>query len=460
MRSARVLVLAVSAVSGAATVVAALLPQPDFAYRLPAPRVAFATAVPLIALAAGFSVFGRLLRRACLTELALACSLGLLALSELTFMTIPVLMERVQPDLSVWGAQAGGACGAVLFAVAAFAPRRGVRRLRLALAASGTAMTTLLLLIAVLAVSFASRLPKVPAATAQNLLARPDLHTDAVLPALEIIVAAIYGLAAAGFLRRSGQSDDEFFGWLAAAAVLAAAAYVNSFLYQDSYAQFVSIGDVFSLSFYAVLLAGSAREIWSHWRAVSEAAVLEERRRIARDLHDGPAQELAYLLRHLNSLDGTVDKETKAGLRQAAERAHLEVRQAISTLATSRRQSVNVAIAQAVGEVAARDHVKLELDVVPGIWLSANRAEALVRIACEAVSNAARHSGAGRVSLSLRRDGSRVRLRVSDNGCGFDPAVPADGFGLTSMHDRASSVGGDLRISSQPGHGTEVEATL
>ena len=461
MRSARVLVLAVSAVSGAATVVAALLPQPDFAYRPPAPRVAFATAVPLIALAAGFSVFGRLLRRACLTELALACSLGLLALSELTFMTIPVLMERVQPDLSVWGAQAGGACGAALFAVAAFAPRRGVRRLRLALAASGTAMTTLLLLIAVLAVSFASRLPKVPAAaTAQNLLARPDLHTDAVLPALEIIVAAIYGLAAAGFLRRSGQSDDEFFGWLAAAAVLAAAAYVNSFLYQDSYAQFVSIGDVFSLSFYAVLLAGSAREIWSHWRAVSEAAVLEERRRIARDLHDGLAQELAYLLRHLNSLDGTVDKETKAGLRQAAERAHLEVRQAISTLAASRRQSVNVAIAQAVGEVAARDHVKLELDVVPGIWLSANRAEALVRIACEAVSNAARHSGAGRVSLSLRRDGSRVRLRVSDNGCGFDPAVPADGFGLTSMHDRASSVGGDLRISSQPGHGTEVEATL
>ena len=461
MRSARVLVLAVSAVSGAATVVAALLPQLDFAYRPPAPRVAFATAVPLIALAAGFSVFGRLLRRACLTELALACSLGLLALSELTFMTIPVLMDRVQPDLSVWGAQAGGACGAALFAVAAFAPRRGVRRLRLALAASGTAMTTLLLLIAVLAVSFASRLPKVPAAaTAQHLLARPDLHTDAVLPALEIIVAAIYGLAAAGFLRRSGQSDDEFFGWLAAAAVLAAAANVNSFLYQDSYAQFASIGDVFSLSFYAVLLAGSAREIWSHWRAASEAAVLEERRRIARDLHDGLAQELAYLLRHLNSLDGTIDKETKAGLRQAAERAQLEVRQAISTLAASRRQSVNVAIAQAVGEVAARDHVKLELDVVPGIWLSANRAEALVRIACEAVSNAARHSGAGRVSLSLRRDGSRVRLRVSDNGCGFDPAVPAGGFGLTSMHDRASSVGGDLRISSQPGHGTEVEATL
>jgi len=461
MRSARVLVLAVSAVSGAATVVAALLPQSDLTYRLPALRVAFATAVPLIALAAGFSVFGRLLRRACLTELALACSLGLLALSELAFMTIPVLLEHVQPDLSVWAAQAGGACGAALFAVAAFTPRRGVRGLRLALAASGTAMTTLLLLIAVLAVSFASRLPKVPAAaTAQNLLARPGLHADAVLPALEIIVAAIYGLAAAGFLRRSERSDDEFFGWLAVAAVLAAAAYVNSFLYQDSYAQFVSIGDVFSFSFYAVLLAGSAREIWSHWRAVSEVAVLEERRRIARNLHDGLAQELAYLLRHLNSLDGTVDKETKAGLRQAAERAQLEVRQAITTLAASHRQSVNVAIAQAVGEVAARDHVKLELDVVPGIWLSATRAEALVRIACEAVSNAARHSGAGRVSLSLRRDGSRVRLRVRDNGSGFDPAVPAGGFGLTSMHDRASSVGGDLRISSQPGHGTEVEATL
>jgi hypothetical protein len=57
-------------------------------------------------------------------------------------------------------------------------------------------------------------------------------------------------------------------------------------------------------------------------------------------------------------------------------------------------------------------------------------------------------TGAARVSLSLQRRGSRVRLCVTDDGTGFDLAAPADGFGLTSMRERASSVGGALRISS------------
>jgi signal transduction histidine kinase len=104
--------------------------------------------------------------------------------------------------------------------------------------------------------------------------------------------------------------------------------------------------------------------------------------------------------------------------------------------------------------------VGLELDLVSGIRLSAARAEALVRIACEAVTNAARHSGASRVILNLERDGSRVRLRVSDGGRGFDTTVPRAGFGLISMRERARSVGGELRISSAPGRGSEVEAAL
>jgi signal transduction histidine kinase len=235
---------------------------------------------------------------------------------------------------------------------------------------------------------------------------------------------------------------------------------VDYFLFPALYLHFVSLGDVFLLCFCVVLLGGSVRDNWSYWRAAPEAAVLAERRRIARDLHDGPVQELAYLMRNIDSLNGTVDKETKAHLRHAAERAELDVRLAIDAIAAPRSQSVNTAIAQATGEVAARDHIKLELDVVPGIQLPAPRADALVRIACEAVSNAARHSGAAQVSLSLQRQGKGVRLRVSDNGDGFDPRFRVDGFGLTSMRDRAASVGGDLRISSVPGRGTEVEVQL
>jgi signal transduction histidine kinase len=327
-------------------------------------------------------------------------------------------------------------------------------------AASQAALIMALLVIAIVVNSLAARLPRVSAAAPQDLLAAPGLHVDVALSAPKIVTAASYCSAVVGFLRRSRRSHDEFSEWLAVAAVLGAAAYVNYLLYPYSSSQLTSIGDAFRLCFYAVVLAGLAREAGSYWRAMSEAAIRQERWRIAADLHDGLAQDIAYLARNLGSMDGAADQETMAQLRQAAERAHLEVRLAIGTLAASRSQSVNAAIAQAVGEVAARDHVKLELDVVPGIRVSATRAEALVRIASEAVGNAARHSGSDSVSVSLQRQGSRVRLRVSDHGTGFDPALPGAGFGLTSMHERASAVGGDLRISSLPGYGTEVEATL
>jgi signal transduction histidine kinase len=461
VRGIRISVYAVAAVSAAVTVAVALFPTIDPASSALSLRVAICTAPSLIALAAGFLVLGRFRRRGCLNDLVLACSLGTLALSGLAFVTVPLVLQRFWPDLWVWAALAGGALGAVLLALAAFVPRRRLRRPGIALAASAAAVTATLLLIAVLAEASAARLPVMPAATTgYDPPVRPDLDIAAVLPAVEVAVAAIYGLAATGFLRRSGRFHDEYFGWLAVSAVLAAIAHVDYFLFPALYLHFVSLGDVFLLCFCVVLLGGSVRDNLSYWRAAPEAAVLAERRRIARDLHDGPVQELAYLMRNIDSLNGTVDKETKAHLRSAAERAELDIRLAIDAIAAPRSQSVNTAIAQATGEVAARDHIKLELDVIPGIQLPAPRADALVRIACEAVSNAARHSGAAQVSLSLQRQGKGVRLRVSDNGDGFDPRFRVDGFGLTSMRDRAASVGGDLRISSVPGRGTEVEVQL
>jgi signal transduction histidine kinase len=144
----------------------------------------------------------------------------------------------------------------------------------------------------------------------------------------------------------------------------------------------------------------------------------------------------------------------------AVERAQLESRRAIHALAPPRNQAVEVALAEAAVEIAERFRMELELDLVPGVRLSPTRAEALVRIACEALTNAARHSGARRVTIRLERDGSLVRMRVSDRGCGFDTTFPAGGFGLNSMRDRARSVGGELRICSAPGRGSEVEVAV
>jgi signal transduction histidine kinase len=204
------------------------------------------------------------------------------------------------------------------------------------------------------------------------------------------------------------------------------------------------------------------REIWSYWKRLSERAVVDERQRIARDLHDGLAQELAYLVRNLDSLDDESREEragTIARLRDAIERAQLESHRAINVRASPHAEPVEVALAEAATSVADRFHLGLELDLVPGVKLSAAREDALTRIACEAVTNAGRHSGAGQVNLELERDGTRLRLRVSDHGCGFDTSA-VSGFGLVSMGERARAVGGELQISSVPGGGSVVEVVL
>ncbi len=158
-------------------------------------------------------------------------------------------------------------------------------------------------------------------------------------------------------------------------------------------------------------------------------------------MHDGLAQELAYLTRNLDALTGSVEQETLSRLRGATERAQQESRLAISRLATLNRLTVEDELADAAGEAAKRFGVALQLDLLPGIRLPQPHADALVRIACEAVTNAARHSGARRVSLSLRRHGSRVRLRVSDSGSGFDSAGPAAGY-RARLDARACQLGG------------------
>ena len=152
------------------------------------------------------------------------------------------------------------------------------------------------------------RLPSVVTVAAPAGM-RPVLHAAPSLTALDMVAAVLTALAAAGYLLRFRRSGDEFFGWLGVAAVFAVAAQVNYALYPSLYTHVVSAGDAFRLCFYAVLFVGSVREVWSHWVGLSDARVASERRRIARDLHDGLAQELAYLTRHLDSLEGDVEVE-------------------------------------------------------------------------------------------------------------------------------------------------------
>lgn len=458
MRGARTAVLVTAAVSCAATTAIALLPGLAFGYLRPQLHVALETAASLIALLAGFLVYGRFRRRGQVDELVLACALAVLAVANLVPVAVQAGAGRAPGALSVWIELSGRWVGAVLFACAAFAPRRRLRRPAVAVFWAGwlTAGALLACFLAAVATwpaihDLAPSLPVTPA--------RPDLDAHPALITLQLTAALAYAAAAAGYLAGSRRHRDEFFGWLAIAAALASASHVNYLLYPSFYFQWVYTGDVFRIASYAVLLTGSMREISSYWHALSQAAVAAERRRIARDLHDGVAQEVAYLARNLDSLHGDT-AAVLARLRRAAERAQLEARQAISTLAAPTGQSLTATLAAAAGDIAERFRVGLDLDLAEEVRLPQARADALVRIACEAVANAARHSGTSRVGLALERAGSRVMLRVSDSGCGFDATDTGGGYGIVSMRERALSVGGEVRIFSAAGFGSRVEVRM
>jgi signal transduction histidine kinase len=437
------------------TAALALAPQLHLGYPQQAADLALDTVASVIGLLAYFLVFARLRRRSRLNEILLACAFAALALSSLFLCTVPAVAGWAPDDLTVWVAPVANSFGALLLALGAFLPGRQLRPPGPRLIVVASAAATALLVVMVLVPAFARPLP--PRVVASLAAGSAGLHVAQFSP--QLAAAVLYGVAAAGFWRCSRRSRDEFLGWLALAAILAATSQVN-YLLSAASTQSLYGGDVFRCLFYAVLFFGSLREIRSYWRALSKTAVLAERQRIARELHDGVAQELAYLARNLESLDDRADADGLDRMRRAVERARLESRRVISAVAAPSSQAFEVVLAEATIEVAERYQVKLDLDLTSDIRLPAPRREALVRIACEAVSNAARHSGAGRVDLRLERDGSGVRLRVCDQGRGFDPADPGGGFGLRAMRERARSVDAELVISSAPGHGSRVEVIL
>lgn len=443
-------VLATAVISGVATVVIVLLPQLHAGYKWSSLHVALDATASLIALLAASLAVGRLWRHTLLNELLLVSALAVRALSDLFFGTLPILGSSGVPEPMVWASLAASMLGALLFALAAFAPRRELHKPAFLLVGGTVGITAAVMLASVLVIVLTARAPHVPL----------GLHEQPVLIAPQIVMAALYGLAAVGFLSRSERFGDEFLGWLAIAAVLATASRIDYALYPVFDSDSAYTGEVFRLLFFAILFIGSMRELRSYWRAWSDAAVLEERRRVARDLHDGLAQELAYITRNLDLPDADIGGETLGRLRRAAERAHVEYRRAIRALAAPNKHALEISLAEAASEITERFNIRLAFDSVPDVRLPETRAEALVRIACEAVTNAARHSGASMVRLSLARDGQRVRLRVSDAGCGFDPDIRRSGFGLTSIRERAHLVGGEVRISSVPGLGSEVEVVL
>jgi signal transduction histidine kinase len=270
----------------------------------------------------------------------------------------------------------------------------------------------------------------------------------------------LYILAALGFARRHRLTNDELSGWLAIGCILAGASHVNYFFHPAARSDWVYTGDIFRLGFYLALLIGAAREIASYWTMVVAAASLEERRRLARDVHDGLAQEIAFIARNVKLLrDRGAEPQLVDRILLSVARAQDESRRVVGALAAKLNEPLDRALAQAVREAAQRYGASVDMELASGIVLSPREKEAVVRIASEAVSNAARHSGVDVLRLYLERREEGMRLEVVDDGAGFDDG-DLPGYGLVTMKDRAEALGARLRIDSSRGSGTRVELEL
>ena len=201
---------------------------------------------------------------------------------------------------------------------------------------------------------------------------------------------------------------------------------------------------------------------WAAHQTLEQQATAEERRRIARELHDGLAHELAFIASKTRR--SSVDVQEALELRQvadAADRALDEARRAITVLSAARPQSLASAVAQTAEDLGTRLDLAVHLDLRDDIEIPGDVTENLLRILREAMTNAAKHGGSRRVTVKLEgADG--VRLVVEDDGCGFDLAGASlsGGFGLLSMRERAESIGGHLSLASAPAHGTRVEVAV
>jgi signal transduction histidine kinase len=213
---------------------------------------------------------------------------------------------------------------------------------------------------------------------------------------------------------------------------------------------------------YAILIgAGTTAVGIQRQRRATAGAIDEERRRIARNLHDGLAQELAYIKMETARMAAALPSGRAARVALAAERALEESRGAIAALRGDGEEAFSVELSELAGELTSREGAQLSLEVEPGIELDADDREALLRIMREAISNGVRHGHATEVALELT-SGDGLRMAVRDNGAGFAPGAPRrrGSFGLASMRERAQALGGDLTVESAPGVGTLVEVRL
>lgn len=211
-------------------------------------------------------------------------------------------------------------------------------------------------------------------------------------------------------------------------------------------------------------------------KQLERVAALEERQRIAAEMHDGLAQTLSYMGHRVDY----VAQQVEAGrvqavldechrIRDTIDQASGEVRRSIASLQESPlpRKPLQDWLAELANEFTEQNGDKvaaaLVTELLDPLFVPSSQVEQMLRVVQETLANASRHARAQQIVISLDRHGDQITVTVEDDGRGFDPAsLPTDGrdhFGLSIMRARAARIGGTLEVDSAPGQGTSVILT-
>ncbi|MFI7483510.1 sensor histidine kinase [Kocuria sp. M1R5S2] len=432
-----------------------------FGYRNPLMHVVLDSVDACVALLAAYLLHGRFLRRGRVQDLLLAQGLVLLAVAGLGLTALAEWLSHGQHGtLDVWLPLVLRVAGAVLITAAAVV-RPGRRTVRVGWPWTVVVPAAVVVTASAALWTWRDRLPSALWTPEASVPAVQGLLTGhPVLVTAQAGTALCFAVASLLFSAQAARRPDPLLHWLGPACALAAFARVNYALFPSLYTDWLYAGDVLRTGFYLLLLVGALREIEQYWNAYSRAAVLEDRRRLARELHDGVVQELSLIRMAGHGLPpGAPARERILG---ACDRALDEARAAVHALGHGGDETLGLLLHRAAREMAQRHGVRLEVVVDEAVDADPEQRHALVRIAREAVTNAVRHGRAERLCLRLARDGDHSSLVVEDDGTGFDVGRATGtgaGYGLISMRERARSLPGALEVRSEPGVGSEVTVT-
>jgi signal transduction histidine kinase len=269
-------------------------------------------------------------------------------------------------------------------------------------------------------------------------------------------------------------------GCLAIGLVLAAFSQLHSALHPGSYTGVVTTGDALRVAFYGSLLVAVVVEGWTDVRELRLAhatirqlheaelvrATYEERARLAREIHDGLAQDLWYAKLKQDRLMALVPADSEirglgVEVADALDVALADARQAVMALRASEGGSFGEVLLRYVEDFGDRFGILTDCSIEPIPAEPTARAQAeVLRIVQEALNNVRKHADATVVHVTAHVVANGIEVTVADNGRGFDPSRAGGGYGLHGMQERARIARATFSVDSRPSDGTRVRVVV